>query len=321
MRAWRWPARLAIVTAVASAIVIDAQFGEEQPITEVVAAETTLELGGYPLPGAGADALSSTWYCPTIRSGSADGGLLTVAELWVTNLQTAPTTVTVTLQSATDRDVVVTQQLAARSSTLIELADDLVADRVSAIVEAERGQVFVTRQMTNALGIDDAQCAPEASTEWLFAAGDTQRDATEVVQVFNPFPDDVVLDVTFATEVEAGQYKAAELQTIVVPARQAVGVSIGEYVRRRDVVSVVMTSRGGEWWPTACSITTAARAGEAFRPGSEYLRPPPPGFSPGSWSTTAPQPFCISTTRTRSKPRSTLRPLRLWPSPVVTRSL
>ena len=32
MRAWRWPARLAIVTAVASAIVIDAQFGEEQPI-------------------------------------------------------------------------------------------------------------------------------------------------------------------------------------------------------------------------------------------------------------------------------------------------
>lgn len=245
MRAWRWPARLAIVAAIAAAIVVDAQFGADGQPDAVVASQTTFVAGGHPLPGAGQDALTTTWYCPTIRAGSADSNLLATADLWVTNLQTDSAEVTITLLSATDRPVTISQTVDARSSVMVEIDDQIIADRVSAIVEAERGNVYVTRQMSSSFGVDDAQCSPAASTEWLFAAGDTQRDATEIVQVFNPFPDDVVLDVTFASEEEAGQYTAAELQTIVVPARQAVGVSIGEFVRRRDVVSMVLVSRGG----------------------------------------------------------------------------
>ncbi|MBN4047567.1 hypothetical protein JYT71_01015, partial [Acidimicrobiaceae bacterium AH-315-P05] len=82
-------------------------------------------------------------------------------------------------------------------------------------------------------------------TDWIIAAGDTQRDAEYRIQIFNPFPDDAVIDIVFATEAEAGPFVAADLQTAVVPGASVISLDIGQAVRRRDLVSTHVVARSG----------------------------------------------------------------------------
>ena len=77
--------------------------------------------------------------------------------------------------------------------------DVLEAPFVSALVEAPGGDIVVDHQVSGDQGADTGPCASAASSSWHFASGSTNREAQEILVLFNPFPDDAVVDITFAT--------------------------------------------------------------------------------------------------------------------------
>ncbi len=74
---------------------------------------------------------------------------------------------------------------------------------------------------------------------------DTQADAVSHLVVYNPLPTDAVVDLSFASEAEAGVYIPPELVGLVVPAANTISIDIGAHVRRRDVLSATVRARLG----------------------------------------------------------------------------
>jgi len=238
VRAWRWPARLVILAIVVFAIVLDNRV--DPPVSEIASAEPLTEPGNVRPPGV----LASTWFCPVVQlsSDELDGGMASTLRIANTGPRTVP--VTLTLMSPTTVPVSTTVNVLAGSVVDVDTSDLIEADRVAATIEAPGGGIAVTRRLTSQFGEDIAPCSPGASASWVIAAGDTQRDAAERIVIFNPFPDDAIVDVVFATEVEAGAFQS-DLSAIIVPPRGVVSVDLGELVRRRDQVSVYLVARAG----------------------------------------------------------------------------
>src|SRR5439155_877058 len=92
-------------------------------------------------------------------------------------------------------------------------------------------------------GASVAPCASSASDRWYFADGGTTRDATELLALFNPFPEDAIVDLSFTTE--AGGIEPEALQALVVPGRGLSVVNVGDHVVRRRAVSVSIVARSG----------------------------------------------------------------------------
>src|SRR5262249_39376507 len=61
--------------------------------------------------------------------------------------------------------------------------------------------------------------------------------------LFNPFPDDAIVDLTFATE--QGHIAPAAFQGLVVPANSLVPLDVGDHVRRRAQVAASIHARRG----------------------------------------------------------------------------
>jgi len=240
MRAWRWPARLAIVGALVAGVAVDTQIDGPEP--EAIEVQPPILI---PEPVAGDNGLTSTWFCPTLAldqgefTSSIDGTLI------LSNLGAEVLDVVVTYYSPSARAVTVVVDVGPGEVLPLEIDERIGHDRVAAVVEAVGSSLAVSRELTSDLGTDLAACATSAATDWIVAAGDTQRDAAHRIQIFNPFPDDAVIDIVFATEAESGPFVAADLQTAIVPGASVISLDIGEAVRRRDVVSTRLVARSG----------------------------------------------------------------------------
>ena len=61
---------------------------------------------------------------------------------------------------------------------------------------------------------DPSACATAASASWYFADGVTTRDARLTYLLYNPYPDDAIVDMEFATN--EGPFSPQPLQGLVV---------------------------------------------------------------------------------------------------------
>jgi hypothetical protein len=194
------------------------------------------------------DQTGSTWYCAggTAReNGSADHRVVIV------NPSDADLRATLTvfggvLTGGTDpvpEPVAEQLDLPARSRVAVRLLDVLEVQFAAALVEVEGGEVVVEHVVRGARDLDAAPCATAPSTEWHVAAGSTTRDARERLVLFNPFPDDAVVDIDFTTA--DGLRSPPEFAGFVVPARRVVGVDVGSVVSYHDQVSLSVTARTG----------------------------------------------------------------------------
>jgi hypothetical protein len=93
------------------------------------------------------------------------------------------------------------------------------------------------------LGSTAAPCASSASDEWFFAEGATTKDATETLFLFNPFPEDAIVDMSFSSE--DGPSTPQGLQGLAVRGRALVAVNVGDFVHRRQAVSSDVATRVG----------------------------------------------------------------------------
>ena len=199
------------------------------------------ERGGFVMPTMGSrSALSSAWFCAasaTRGDGRAD------LSISVANTEAVPRTGTVTWVPNVGEPTTQRIDVGPHSGLRLDASDSVSAAGVSAIVELDGGGVSVEHTVESQRGTGLAPCAPAASDRWYLANGVTARDATQVLVLFNPFDDDAIVDIGFATD--QGRDDPLALQGLPVRARSATRINVTEAVRRREVTATSVVARRG----------------------------------------------------------------------------
>ena len=236
-------------------------------IVATVAVAAALELrGGAAAPGATApvlngptvpppDAASAAWYC---AEGTGSPGQRANETIWIANLGDHEARANVTVMPGGDiepssRRVTVAAhgQVSVPVSSVVSAAE--VAEQTGIIsgpgvvVETFGGRAIVEHEIDGQIDgqadVAVGPCAREPGRDWYFAAGTTERGAEQRLSLFNPFADDAILDLSFATD--AGLVAPTDLQSLVVPRRSRVTVPLANFVRRQAQVGARVHGRTG----------------------------------------------------------------------------
>ena len=242
--------RLPVLIVVGACIAIGAAFGLGGTEASTTARAGKTIAAAVPIV-AEPDTLSSTWYC---AEGTGSPGGRADETIIIANVGNAAGRAVVTVMPGgqdepESRRVAVPRggQVRVPVSSILqtpEHPDDaglLVGPGV--VVEVFGGGSLVEHEIEGENDLAVSPCAREAGRDWYFAAGTTERGAEDNVALFNPFPDDAIVDLTFATD--AGFIAPADLQALVVPRRSRVTVPVGNFVRRQAQVALHTHVRTG----------------------------------------------------------------------------
>lgn len=92
-------------------------------------------------------------------------------------------------------------------------------------------------------GAAATSCSDEAATEWFFPEGSSDFRYDQRLLVYNPFPDEAVVKVTFLTR--AGETAKAGLANVAVPSGEAVQVRVNRFIPQRPALASRVTSVRG----------------------------------------------------------------------------
>ena len=185
--------------------------------------------------------LGSTWYCAFGTALPEGGANMTLV---VTNAGADARQGTVTWYPAGAAPVVAPLDIEGLSTALVPAIDAVQAPLVSAVVEVDGGEVVVEHVIGSAAGADAAPCATESSDRWYTANGSTARGAAQVLALFNPFPDDAVVDIRFDTNEGLAEPEAT--QGVAVPAGTTtiVDLTVTGPLRQDTTAASVIARRG-----------------------------------------------------------------------------
>lgn len=186
------------------------------------------------------DALTSTWYC---AAGTAAPGGFAESTVIVFNPTEKTLEGDIEIIGGDNQRVRRPVSVAPRSRIAANLYENLQNPYVAAVVRFNSGGAIVEHSGTGPAGTSSGPCASSASTHWYVPEGATTRAATLIYALFNPFPDDAIVDLSFSTE--QGRDAPAAFQGVVVPANSLVPLDVGSHVRRRAHVSGVAVARRG----------------------------------------------------------------------------
>jgi hypothetical protein len=111
------------------------------------------------------------------------------------------------------------------------------------VVETTGGRGVVEHTLNRAGDIAMGPCAREPRAVTRFAAGTTSKGSELWLALFNPFPDDAIVDVEAVTD--GGRRAPGRLQGIVVPRLTRVSVPIHDSIQRVDTVATQVSVRRG----------------------------------------------------------------------------
>ncbi|MGB8862301.1 MAG: DUF5719 family protein [Ilumatobacteraceae bacterium] len=179
--------------------------------------------------------INSTWFCPGVPSGADGlGGSVTVA-----NPSDAPLTGQLTVFNDVAGTEAVEQhfEVPARDTFRADLPTVQPAGGyLSAMVEITGGGGFVEQQADHPDGNSVSPCSNSTSGNWYFADNYTLFDSKEDLVVTNPFPDEAIIDVSFASN--DGDRKPSQLQGVPV-AGHSVYVVDEKYLAKDEAVLAV----------------------------------------------------------------------------------
>ena len=262
-RVVRWPAILVLAGAVVVMAVVNGDaVGSDQPAELVDRPVVPVALES--------SSLSSTWYCAggtIVEGGLADHELVlanptdTIASVQLTVFAVlAPAPIVIDVENAEE----IAEELVVSPPEAVDLGSVLaeveveplsvlrtrVADlegvqgeNAAVLVESNVGSLVVEHVVTGAVGSSISPCASASANSWHFAAGTTRRGAREVLSLFNPFPGDAVVDLSFATD--AGPRSPQIYDGLVVPSGSVLPVDITGVVTLFDSVSADINVRTG----------------------------------------------------------------------------
>jgi len=194
---------------------------------------------GMPV-AAPAESLSSTWFCAGATGspdGAADGTVV------VANASRRELTGTVTVVPDEGEARAIPLTVGPRARAIVRLGEIVSAPYLAAMVEMDGGDVVVDHEIRGPLGLSTAPCASSASDRWYLAEGSTAREDTMLLALYNPFPEDAIVDLSFSTD--QGRAVPADFTGIVVKGGRLAVVNVGDHVRRRTNVATVVAARTG----------------------------------------------------------------------------
>jgi len=186
------------------------------------------------------DLLTDTWFCagvPAPSDGSAGGSIR------VTNQGGSSLSGTLTYLPSEGDAISVDVAVPAYGHTDFVVTDTVKAPFVAVVVALSGGGAFVEQSVTAKSGIGISPCTSDPSPTWYLADGATTVDAGYRILLSNPFPDDAIVDLSFATD--EGSRTPQALQGFVVPARSLKVVKVDDHVRRNTLVSTAVVARAG----------------------------------------------------------------------------
>jgi hypothetical protein len=185
-------------------------------------------------------ALTSSWFCAGATAGpggAAPGSLV------LDNSASRP--VQATVQLVTEGGPAGSTQLTLPAASTRLLTEHLAAAPwTGAIVTFYGGMAFAEQEANTAMGVAVEPCATHASPHWYFPDGATLRNADEYVSLLNPYPLDVVADLSFTTD--QGQEQPADFEGVVVPAHGLAVLDLRSHLRRRQRIALSVQTRGGQ---------------------------------------------------------------------------
>jgi hypothetical protein len=229
------PVRLLLVTVVVVALVGATSWWGGRSGAEPSSVERPL----VPAASAGGDG-SRTWYC---AAGTAQLPSPPGHSILVTNPGEGEVTVRMTPSSPEGAGTPVDVVVPARTPLGVDVATAFGSAQRSVMVESPEPSVVVEHRLVGARGADQELCSTFSSGTWFFPIVNTERGSGALLTLFNPFPGDAGVDVEVA--LDTGSRVPTPLSGIVVPARSAVVVDIGQSVQRRERFSLVVRSRSG----------------------------------------------------------------------------
>jgi Family of unknown function (DUF5719) len=243
------PRRLPALLVVAGCIAAAAAFGVRGNDTSP-AGSTGGTVAAIPTV-AEPDAVSTSWYCAEgtgAPGGRADETIL-IANQGADDARAVVTVMPGGQNNAESRRVDVPRgaQVRVPVSSVAQTAEQTDESGMivgpGVVVEVFGGRSVVEHEIDGEADTAVGPCARQAGRDWYFAAGTTERGAEQNAALFNPFPDDAIVDLTFATD--AGFLAPADLQAVVVPRHTRLTVPIGNFVRRQAQVGVHVHVRTG----------------------------------------------------------------------------
>jgi hypothetical protein len=230
----RLPILILVVAALAALVVVGREaVAPTPPVFSTVAAPW---MPALPAPGG----LTSSWFCPGVPASGKDGvgGEVVIANAGSTELDAR-----VTLLAGPGEDVERAVTIAPRSREVVDVADALTAEYVSAMVEIDGGGGLVEQRAIHPEGVSVAACANAPASEWYLAEGFTAEGSVEQLVLSNPYDESTIVDIGFATE--EGSREPSELQGYPVPARSVKVIDLATIAARDEPeVAIKVATRG-----------------------------------------------------------------------------
>ncbi len=186
------------------------------------------------------DALTSNWYCAAGTSAAGGTAEATTIIVNPTARRLQGTIEGVGVDGSRASKAITVEP---RSRVAIPNGEVLRNAYVATHVQLDGGGAFVEHSASGPTGEAHGPCASSASTRWFMPEGATTRAATLIYELFNPFPDDAIVDMSFSTD--EGRVAPAAFQGLVVPANGLLPIDVGSHVRRRAHVSGELRVRRG----------------------------------------------------------------------------
>ena len=256
MKVTRWPALAFFIVIMIAAFVLE----DDEGISSI---EQVFERNQAFLVGDRQD-LSSTWYCV---SGTVGGSGIADHEILLGNPSNKVANASITVipvlspnQLSTENDepnvsselkilqlpnVTTDVIIPERSTFSIKLSDieGVNGEHAAAFIQSDLGDVVAEHRLSGKVGVSQSFCSSNASTEWNFAAGTTRSGSREIISIYNPFPDNAVLDITFAADGRTRRPEA--FNGLVVPPNALLPIDITDVVTLAETIGARIETRIG----------------------------------------------------------------------------
>lgn len=179
--------------------------------------------------------LTSTWFCPGVPATGEAG---TAGDFVISNSTDAPLEARISLLGGEGQSVAQAVEVPALGRVVVSAAASLAGPFVGATVEIDGGGALVEQRSTHPAGTSVAPCTTTPSTNWYLAEGFTADESTEQLVLTNPFDQNVIVDIGFATD--EGSRAPSQLQGFPVPPRSVQVIDV-DSIAARDEAQVAVT--------------------------------------------------------------------------------
>ena len=241
MSAFRWPALVLVPALLVGGYLVD-QWSRPDPVPPGVGAPVDTST----MAAVGSESVdSATWFC---TAGASDAQLSAVRIRLVNTTDEARQVALSaygTVGSGIDSAGPIDDVVSLEPGAVVEVdLESVVGDfpYFAAAVEVDGGGVLAEQLVDGEFGSDAQPCASRGSATWFLPIGTTVLGADHRLLLFNPFPEDAVVDLLAATE---NGVRESEFTGEVVPGGSVVAIDVGRTIQVAEELALAMRARSG----------------------------------------------------------------------------